>query len=401
MENQPDPSPRWSSTTKLVVGLTFIAILAVLILNFTFIVGPLLMAFILSYLLFPVVAGLTRLIKIPWRLGVGFIFLIILVILSGLLTWGGIALIEQIQNLVQFLQTTLTNIPVYIDQLSKSALVIGPFTWDLRHLDLNVLGNQILNAVQPLLSQMGSILTSIAGGAASTFGWILFVLLVSFFILSEIEGEPERLIDIKVPGYSEDFRRLGRQLGLIWNAFLRGQLTITVLWICVYSVVLGTFGLSYFFGLAILAGFARFIPYIGPGITWTTFGLVAYFQGSTIFGLTPIVYVLVVVGSALVIDNLLDSLVTPRLIADALKVHPAAVMVAALVAANILGIIGIMLAAPVLATAKLFVDYTLSKLFDLDPWTQIKTLPPPKPLPRFVEGLKLIWVGFFKKFRKK
>jgi hypothetical protein len=45
--------------------------------------------------------------------------------------------------------------------------------------------------------------------------------------------------------------------------------------------------------------------------------------------------------------------------------------VAALVAANLLGIIGIVLAAPVLASLKLFLNYTIYKMLDQDPWQQM------------------------------
>jgi hypothetical protein len=65
--------------------------------------------------------------------------------------------------------------------------------------------------------------------------------------------------------------------------------------------------------------------------------------------------------------------------ASALRIHPAAVLIAALVGARILGLVGVVLAAPVMATLKLFVDYSLRKLFDLDPWEQLNNLPPPRP----------------------
>jgi predicted PurR-regulated permease PerM len=300
--------------------------------------------------------------------------------LLGLLTWGGITIVEQIQSLIAFVNQTLTELPGFIDQLSHTTLTIGPFVWDARNLDLSAVGNQILNIIQPMLSQMGSLFTTFASSAASLVGWVLFVLLVSFFILSETEGEPGRLLSIKIPGYNEDLRRLGIELGHIWNAFLRGQLIIIALTICIYIILLGILGVKYFYVLALLAGMARFVPYVGPAIAWTTLGLVSYFQGYTIFGLTPLVYALVIVGIAMLTDNIVDSMVTPRLMADTLRVHPAAVMVTALVAASLLGLIGVMLAAPVLATFKLFLEYVVNKMFDLDPWANMKTLPPPKPL---------------------
>jgi hypothetical protein len=57
--------------------------------------------------------------------------------------------------------------------------------------------------------------------------------------------------------------------------------------------------------------------------------------------------------------------------ARTLKVHPAAVLVAALIAANLLGLLGVVIAAPFLATILLLGRYVMRKMFDLDPWPPV------------------------------
>ena len=47
---------------------------------------------------------------------------------------------------------------------------------------------------------------------------------------------------------------------------------------------------------------------------------------------------------------------------------------------NVWGIVGVVLAAPTLATLKLFMDYTVRKMLDLDPWSGIVRMTPPPPL---------------------
>jgi len=361
-------SPRWSNNTKLVVALTFVAILAGVLVKFRNFIGPLLLVFILSYLVYPLIEKLHRRLKIPWRIAVLLIYLLGLFVLIGLMVWGGIALLEQIQSLIRFLQTAISNLPSYINQLSRQVITIGPFELDFRTLDLRDWTNQLIGMIQPMFSRLGSIVGGLATSAASVVGWALFILLVSFFIVSETQGNVGRLIDIQIPGYSQDTKRLGVELSRIWNAFLRNQLILIALTVIVYTLVLGILQVRFFFGLALLAGLARFVPYVGPAVAWTTYGLVSYFQGYTIFGLSPIWYVVLIIGISVVIDSLIDNVVTPTLMADALKVHPAAVMVAVLMAASLLGVIGILLAAPVLASAKLIGDYAFSKMFDLDPW---------------------------------
>jgi predicted PurR-regulated permease PerM len=207
----------------------------------------------------------------------------------------------------------------------------------------------------------------------------MFVLIISYFVLAESGGLRGQIVSLDIPGYGDDVRRLSAELGRIWNAFLRGQIIIFLLTIIIYTVVLGVLGVHYAFAIAVLAGLAKFVPYIGPFITWTTLALIAYFQGSTVFGLSPLAYVIMLVVLGIVIDQSFDNIVSPRIIGQVLSVHPAAVLVAAFVAATLLGLLGVVLAAPMLATVLLFWRYMLRKMLDLDPWPEGSYMPPPPP----------------------
>jgi predicted PurR-regulated permease PerM len=220
----------------------------------------------------------------------------------------------------------------------------------------------------------------VAGSAANFFGWTLFVILVSYFILAESGGLRDRIISVEVPAYGQDLARLGRDLGRIWNAFLRGQVIIFILAVLVYSILLSILGVHYAIGLAFLAGFSRFVPYVGPAVNWLILVIVAYFQVYKIFDLSPLTYTLLVFSLALIVDQIFDNYISPRVMSSALRVHPAAVLVAAIVAANLLGVLGVVIAAPMLATVMLFWQYTVRKLLDLDPWPEEEPRQPP-PLP--------------------
>jgi predicted PurR-regulated permease PerM len=384
-------SPTWGSTTKLVVALTFVAVLAGLLIRFQNIIAPLLMAFVLAYLFHPVASALQRGARFSWRAAVGLIYLVILILVLGLLTLGGVGLVQQGQSLVGIVQESLTKLPVLLEQVSGRAFQWGPFSLDLTRLDLSQLGSQVLGMIQPLLGRTGSLLGSFASGAASFAGWTLFVLLVSYFILSESDGLRGNIISVEIPGYSEDVGRLSRELGRIWNAFLRGQIIIFLLTVSVYSLVLTILGVRYALGLALLAGLARFLPYVGPSINWVVLALVAYFQEFKLFEWPPLTYMLVVLGCALLIDQIFDNLVSPRILSHALRVHPAGVLVAAIISANLLGLLGIIIAAPMLATVMLMWRYTMHKMLDLDPWPENEAPPPPPPASRLLVRLRRLW----------
>jgi hypothetical protein len=84
---------------------------------------------------------------------------------------------------------------------------------------------------------------------------------------------------------------------------------------------------------------------------------------------------------------MIDNIITPTLMGNTLKVHPAAVMVAVIIAASMLGAFGVMLAAPALATGKLVVEYSIRKLFDLDPWVEMQRVPTASSFPRITKWL--------------
>ena len=109
------------------------------------------------------------------------------------------------------------------------------------------------------------------------------------------------------------------------------------------------------------------------------------------FGLSPLAYTILAIVVALLIDQVFDNLVAPRVMAQALKVHPAFVLIAAIIAASLLGILGIILAAPLLATLQLVGRYTMRKLFDRDPWPPREDILPPPRVPRWLRRLRGWW----------
>lgn len=390
IETPPTRSPRWSAVTKLVIALTTIAVAGLLLVRFNAIIGPILMAFVLAYLLHPLPFFLSRKTRLSWRLSVNLIYIIFVLILLALLTWGGVGLVQQIQNLIRNIQTIISDLPTIIEGMAEFEFRIGTFALDLSGVDWTSLSQQVISYIQPILGQLGNLVGTLAGSAATTLGWMLFILIVSYFFLAESGGLRDRIIQIDFPGYSEDIRRLSRKLGQIWNAFLRGQIIIFLSTFIVYSIVLNVLGVRFAIGLALIAGLNNFLPYIGPAINWVVLGLVTYFQPNY-FGLPPLAYTLLVLVIALIIDQAFNTVVIPRVMAQALKVHPAGVLIAVILAASLLGLLGILIAAPLLATLKLFGQYAMRKMLDQDPWPPEEESPPQPPPPKLRQRLRDGW----------
>ena len=364
-------SPRWSRTTKLAVSFAGILIIFGLIIKLQDYLSLVLAAFMISFLFSPLITFFQKCLKLSWRLATALVYVLMALILLGLLTWGGITLFGQLQNLITLLSGALKLLANNLEQWSNQEFALGPFKFVIPQLTATYLSDLLLERVQPLLGQAGSLIGKLLSGGANLVFRLFMMYLISFFVTSETDGVKKQKISIKLRGYEADFQRMGQEVNAIWNAFIRGEFLVVGTAILVFSILLSGLQLPYSLGLALIAGFGRFVPYIGAWVSWIAFASVALITRPTPFGAQPLVYTAVVVGAALIIDNILDNVMTPKVMGKALKVHPAAVLITALIASQLLGIIGIIVAAPVFATVKLFSHYIIHKLLDLDPWEGI------------------------------
>ena len=88
-QSNPTTSPRWNPTTKLVVTLIMVVIIAALLIRFKILIVPIAIAFILAYLFQPFASLLDRIPHFSWRMSVGITYLLLILILITLFTLGG------------------------------------------------------------------------------------------------------------------------------------------------------------------------------------------------------------------------------------------------------------------------------------------------------------------------
>ncbi|MBW8011233.1 MAG: AI-2E family transporter [Chloroflexi bacterium] len=400
MSEENNRSPNWSSATKVSVGLVFVAIIGALLIRFNNIIGPLLLTFMLSYILHPLASRLSDRTNLSWRASVNLIYISFVIIILLFLSAAGFALVQQLQNLVDLVIQFTNDLPTIAEDLADQNFIveIGTLKIDLSqiitqfNIDVFSLSNQVISILQPLLGNAGKFVGSIATSALVALAWGAFILIISYFILSEAGQVPNLMQGIELlPGFGKDLRRLGREVDLIWHAFLRGQLALFIMIVISSFILLTILGVRNTLGLALLAGLAKFVPYIGPIIASITTALVAFFQQEgNYFNIEPWIYALIVVIAVIIMDQIFDNLVTPRIFGKTLGVHPAAVLISAFIAASLIGFIGLLMAAPVLASLQLFGRYALRKLADLDPWPEPEILEVDINFP-FEKQLRSLW----------
>ena len=103
-------SPRWGAMTKLVVSLAMLVIIATLLIRFQALIVPLLLAFVLAYLFYPVASLIDRIPHVSWRWSVSLMYILLIAILVSLATLSGYGLVSQIQSLIKLIENSITEI---------------------------------------------------------------------------------------------------------------------------------------------------------------------------------------------------------------------------------------------------------------------------------------------------
>ena len=368
MINQPAGSPRWTTRTKSLVAAAAIVLVAALLFRFRNLVSPLILAFILAYLLNPVVVWIMRRSRMPRRVVVGIIYLILVLLLLSILGGVGFLIQQQMTGLISGMQDLIRNIPQFLREASARPIMIGPYTVDLSTIDLTALEQPLVGSAQQMVSTLAGSVTGAASSALQFLGWVVFILAVSYYLLHDMYAVEMSVMRIVPPPYRKDAERLISQLGPIWNSFLRGQAILALVMSLAVGLTMSALGLRYSLVIGITAGLVEFVPIIGPLANGIAAVAIALFQPTNWLGLTPLAYAIVIAVVAIALQQLENNLLVPRIIGNSVGLHPVVVIVGALVGASLAGIAGLLLAAPILATLKGIGRYLYAKMFDLPPW---------------------------------
>jgi len=121
------------------------------------------------------------------------------------------------------------------------------------------------------------------------------------------------------------------------------------------------------------------IPTIGPILAAVPGILAALIQGTTRFdNMNNLVFALIVTGIYIVVVQAQANIIAPRVMGSAVNLRPAVVMIGLMVGLQVAGLLGSLLAVPIIATAREVVRYLYAKLIDRDPWPDEDDLEAPR-----------------------
>lgn len=383
----------WKTATKYVIGVFLTIFIIYLVYISRSVLLILVGAALISLLLSPLIRFFSQKLRIPKLLAVTLshilaallLLLIPLIFLPSILNAASVLLVidyqEILNNSLDWVETTLigfkqTGVKILgfslvfdsiIDPILGYLQGVTPeFQFSLPSYDV------IIDSVASAFTVSYGIAVSLLGSVVSGFIAFLFLILSSMYLSMDGSKFYNSFLLWLPESQREEIDILGQRVRHTWDSFFRGQFLLMI--IIGTSVWLGLtiLGLPGAFALGILAGVLEIIPSLGPVLAAIPALFVALIQGSNHFEINHFIFALIVMGFYILVQLLENYLVVPQVLGGAVKLHPLVVMAGVIVGASVWGILGALLAAPIVASMKEILDYIHHKLLGEQPFPAVE-----------------------------
>ncbi len=308
------------------------------------VISPVFIGFVIAWLLDPLATKFSH--KMPRVLAC---------ILTYLIIFGGIILI--LAFTVPTFSSGVTDIVSVVPDIVDN---VQDFASDM----LENLGNskQIESYKDSILDKIESVGTNLASALPNTiwnFGRgfisgatnIILGIMIGFYLLSSFRNFQGHLLSIIPRDWHEGAKDLMSRINGKLRSYVGGVLLIMVLVFITQSIGFSLAGLSAPFLFALFCAITDVIPYIGPWIG----GAPAVIVGFTI---DPMVGVFCLV-SVVVCQLLENNFYQPLIMGKTMKLHPVTIMLGLLIFNYFFGMIGMIVATPLIATIKIIFEFIM------------------------------------------
>ncbi|HSF31348.1 MAG TPA: AI-2E family transporter [Candidatus Tectomicrobia bacterium] len=309
---------------------------------------PILLAFIIAYILDPLVDQLESW-KVPRPAGIAIVLGVVLGAWALFLALVLPGIAADVAGVIQEIPKQLANLWAKIEPwLERRGIAVPHSTTEwVEH--LSAYASEVGKSI---LAPAGSVLSSLMGGTLSLIGSVvaaLVVLVLAVYLLNDfdhITTGAKELIPLRwrptVMSYTEEIDQ-------ILSHFMRGQLTVMAILAVLYSAAYAALGVRLAVPIGIVAGILNFIPYLGSAFALAAGVLMSLLNGWHIWQLVGVVIAYTAVQA------LEGFVITPRIVGKTVGLSEIWVLVALFVGGEVFGFLGVLLAVPAAAVAKIFV----------------------------------------------
>jgi predicted PurR-regulated permease PerM len=249
------------------------------------------------------------------------------------------------------LQNLVNGIPVYgpriVDAVNQ-VLDLIPGARDLvADFDIAEQLSGIVSQVFGVVGQAVFVFRQVIGLLSGVLD-VLMILLLALYITTDGPRIGRYLRAFLPPDRHEQAARVTSRIFVRLGGWVSGQLLLCVIIGVISWVGLTLIGVPYAVVLALIAGIMEAVPNVGPIIAAVPAIIVAALYSPWQALLVAILYLL--------IQQLENYVIVPRVMSRAVELHPLAVLLALMIGGELMGVLGAVLAVPVTAAISVIVD---------------------------------------------
>lgn len=339
---------RWWRSVFLVVATIYVSLLLIGLLfqilgGFAQIALIVFMAWLLAFVLSPVVAWITDRTKWPRVVTIGIVYAATMVVSGFLLIYAISSVGASMGELADDFPITRVRIE---DTLRgwQNAISFGRFEPDL----VSLYRDFEATAVRLGSSALGEV----PSAAAGILGALVVVVILSLYTLADSERLLAKFKRVVPTRYSDEAEILERTISRAFGGFLRAQVILAGVQTALTLAIVLLVGLPYGFLIVAISAFAMLIPFFGPPLA-----LLPPILATAVFRPD---WLLIVAPGLLIVQTVLVNYLQPRLMREALGMHPILVLVGLLVGAQMAGLWGALFGIPILAVLNVFFNYVIN-----------------------------------------
>ncbi|MCZ4244806.1 AI-2E family transporter [Pedobacter punctiformis] len=335
--------PKLALVLFCLISLTYIAILGQSLL------APLLFSFLMALLLLPAATFLEK--KLRFKRGLSTIFAVVLMIavIGGIIFFFG----NQLTDLWQ-------DWPLLKEKANVSFHELQHWISSTFHVNTEKQISYLNDSAEKALATSATVVAATLATVSSTFLFLGFTLLFTFFILNYRHILYTFLTSVFKEEHREKVSEIVSQIQSIIKKYIIGlflqMLIVTVLMIAVLSIL----GVKYAVLLGLVAGIFNVVPYLGIFSALLISCLITFATA----GAAKVLLVLIAFVAVHAVDG---NILMPLVVGSKVKINALIAFVGIVVGEMVWGISGMFLCIPYLAMMKIIFD----RIDELKPWGQL------------------------------
>lgn len=270
---------------------------------------------------------------------------VVIAVLGGLLVWFIPMFIEQLRQLLELVPSYLTQAQVYVRDLwNQFGSDASP---EMRTYVQNFMASfseVATNLASTLASTVSTGLVPNIMGLANSFVMAFLGLVMAFWFAKDYPVIMREINIIAGPRYDEDVSLLVTVCSRAMGGYMKSIVITSIVNGVLAFVGFTLAGHPYAALMGILTAILHFVPVVGPALSAALATLVGFFSSAYIAFWTLLV--------AVVAQNLTDNVISPLIMKNTIKIHPAMSLIGITVGASLGGALGMTLAVPLTAAIK-------------------------------------------------